>query len=374
MGFVVIIKNVMMTQLAIIMPIYNGGRYLKYCLDSIQKQISKKCEIICIDDGSTDNSLKILQQYTLKDSRLKILKQNNQGAAAARNLGLSHANGKYVIFLDSDDYFEPDLIEESVAKAEEFNADIVIFRAEAFDDVTGQTSALNDRISKLPEYQQKVFSYKDIPEDIFNSFLTAPWNKLYRKSFLDKHGFKFQNIKRTNDLLFVCQTLVAAKRIILLDKVLVHYRTGNTKNLQSGNAETPLDFYKALLALKEYLDKKNLFSAVAKSYYKLALDIVFYNLNSITSDKQFKELIEFFKDKGFNALGLTENTKLYQISFLGYLQYKCAISNSVLNNVNLLRKLYKLFKAWQYFQIAGMQGLFNKIKLNLKVRSRRQCK
>ena len=359
---------------SIIMPVYNSNAYMQLSLESVLTNCLKNFEIICIDDGSTDNSLKILQQYTLKDSRIKILKQNNQGAAAARNLGLKHANGEYVIFLDSDDYFEPDLIEQSVAKAEKFDADIVIFKAEAFDDVTGKTSALNDRISKLPEYQQKVFSYKDIPEDIFNSFLTAPWNKLYRKSFLDKHGFKFQNIKRTNDLLFVCQTLVAAKKIILLDKVLVHYRTGNTKNLQSGNAETPLDFYKALIALKEYLDKENLFCTVAKSYYKLVLDIVFYNLNSITSEKQFKELIEFFKDKGFNNLGLTESTELYQLSFLGYLQYKCAISNSGLNKVNLLRKLYKLFKAWQYFNIAGTQGLLNKIKLNLKVRSRRQCK
>ena len=175
---------------SIIIPIYNSSSYLKECLDSILNQLLKDIEVFCINDGSTDNSLKILQQYALNDSRIKILKQNNQGAAAARNLGLSHANGKYVIFLDSDDYFEPDLIEQSVAKAEKFDADIVIFKAEAFDDVTGQTSALNDRITKLPEYQQNVFSYKNIPEDIFNSFLTAPWNKLYRKSFLDKHGFE----------------------------------------------------------------------------------------------------------------------------------------------------------------------------------------
>lgn len=358
----------------IVVAIKNAEKYISKFSNSIKQQSCQDYKIICVDDGSTDNSIKILKKYISDDLIIKLLHQTNQGTAAARNLGLSYADGKYVIFLDSDDYFEPDLIEQSVAKAEKFDADIVIFKAETFDDVTGQTSVLNDRITKLPEYQRKVFSYKDIPEDIFNSFLTAPWNKLYRKSFLDEYGFKFQNIKRTNDLLFVCQTLVAAKRIILLDKVLVHYRTGITKNLQSGNAETPLDFYKALIALKEYLDKENLFGTVAKSYYKLVLDIVFYNLNSITSDKQFKELIEFFKDKGFNALGLTENTKLYKLSFLGYLQYKCAISNSVLNNAKLLRQLYKLFKAWQYFQIAGMQGLLNKTKLNLKVRSRKQCR
>lgn len=361
-------------MVSIIFPLYNSQKYIKKSLNSILKDFSKDIEIICIDDGSRDNSLKILQQYALKDARIKILKQNNQGAAAARNLGSSYANGKYVIFLDSDDYFEPDLIEASVAQAEKFNADMVIFKAEAFDDVTGKTSPLNDRISCLKKYQYKTFCYKDMPEDIFNSFFTAPWNKLYCKSFLDEHGFKFQNIKRSNDLSFVCQTLVAAKKIVLLDKVLVHYRTGTTKNLQSGNAETPLDFYEALLALKKYLDKNFLFYAVAKSYYKLVLDIVFYNLNSITSDKQFKKLIKFFKDEGFSTLGLTENTKLYKISFLGYFQYKCAISKGILNNVKLLRQIYKMFKIWQYFKIAGMKGLLNKIKLSVKLRSRKQCK
>lgn len=363
-----------MILVSVIIPSYNSEKFIHKCLESVLRQTISDIEIICVDDGSNDCSLKILRQYDANYSQLKVYNQKNKGAATARNLGLSYAKGKYVLFLDSDDYFEPDLIEQSVAKAEKFNADIVIFKAEVFDDVTGKTSTLNDRISKLPEYQQKVFSYKDMPDDIFNSFLTVPWNKLYCKSFLDEHGFKFQNIKRTNDLLFVYQTLVAAKRIILLNMVLVHYRTGITKNLQSGNVETPLDFYKALIALKEYLDEENLFDTVAKSYYKLILDIVFYNLNSITSDKKFKELIEFFKDKGFNALGLTESTDLYKLSFLGYLQYKCTTNNAILNNVELLRRLYKLFKAWQYFKIIGMQGLLNKIKLNLTIRSRKQCK
>lgn len=361
-------------MISIITPVNNSQKYLYKYLNNIYKQSYINIEIICIDDGSTDNSLKMLKQYARKDTRVEIITQKNQGAAVARNLGLSVAKGKYVIFLDSDDYFEPDLIEASVAKAEKFSADMVIFKAEAFDDVTGKTSPLNDRISKLKEYQYKTFCYKDMPEDIFNSFLIAPWNKLYRKSFLDKYGLKFQNVKRTNDLFFTSQTLITAKRIVLLDKVLVHYRTGQTKNLQSGNEETPLDFYKALYELKKYLDQTGLYKEIYKSYLKMVLDVVFYNLNTINSDDQFKDLIQFLKQKGFKNLGITKCKKLYKISFLGYLQYCCVMNDGIFNNIKFLRYLYKYFKIQQYFKISGIKGVICKIKQNLMVRRRKQCK
>lgn len=360
---------------SIVSPVYNANNFLDVFLKSLIKQKYFNIEIICIDDGSTDDSLKILEVYAKKDLRIKVLTQKNQGAAAARNLGLSVAKGKYVIFLDSDDYFEPNLIEASVKQAEKFNADMVIFKAEAFDDITGKTSPLNDRISSLKEYQNKTFCYKDMPEDILNSFLIAPWNKLYRKIFLDKYGFQFQNVKRTNDLLFTSQTLVMAEKIILLDKVLVHYRTGQTKNLQSGNSKTPLDFYKALYELKRYLDEKNLYEEVCKSYIKMVLDVIFYNLNSINSNEQIKELMQFFKQKGFKNLGVTDYEKLYKISLLGYLQYYFVMNAGIFNNVKLIRYLYKLFKVQQYLQISGIKGLMEKIKQNLIARRRkRKCK
>lgn len=360
---------------SVIIPTYNIQKYINDNINSLFYQTYQNIEIICIDDGSTDSSFRILQHYAQKDSRIKILTQKNQGAAIARNLGLSIAKGKYVIFLDSDDYFEPDLIEVSIAQAEKFKADMVIFKAEAFDDLTGKTSPLNDRISSLKEYQNKTFCYKDMPKDILNSFLIAPWNKLYRKSFLDKYGFQFQNVKRTNDLLFTSQTLVMAEKIILLDKVLVHYRTGQTKNLQSGNSKTPLDFYKALYELKRYLDEKNLYEKVCKSYIKMVLDVIFYNLNSINSNEQIKELMQFFKQKGFKNLGVTDYEKLYKISLLGYLQYCCVMNDGILSNVKLLRCLYKIFKVQQYLQMSGIKGLMEKIKQNLIARRRkRKCK
>ncbi|CDB35850.1 glycosyltransferase group 2 family protein [Phascolarctobacterium sp. CAG:266] len=362
-------------KISVIIPVYNVEKYLKRCLDSVINQAYKNLEIILVDDGSTDNTLKILQEFALKNSRIKIFCQENQGAAVARNLGLSIATGKYVIFLDSDDYFEKDLVEKSVERAEKFNADIVVFRAIAFDNITGERSPLNDKIGSLKEYQQKSFNYKDLPDKILNLFLIAPWNKLYNREFLNKHSFQFQNVKRSNDLYFTSATLVSAEKIILLDKVLVNYRVGLTKNLQSGNDKTPLDFYKALVALKNYLEEKDLYCVVYKSYLKMAVEVIFYNINSLKSEKQFKELIRFFKKEGFKELKISEYERLYTLTFLGYLQYRCVVSNNLLNNIKLLRFLYKLFKIKQYFAIVGICGLLKKIKQDLITKRRRnQCK
>lgn len=362
-------------KISVIIPVYNVEKYLKRCLDSVINQAYKNLEIILVDDGSTDNSLKILKQYSQKDARVKILTQKNKGAAIARNFGLSIATGKYVIFLDSDDYFETTLIKKSVDKAEEFNADIVIFKAKAFDNITGKTSALNDRISKLHKYQEKIFSYKDMPEDIFNSFLIAPWNKLYLKEFLDKHEFQFQDVKRSNDLLFTSKTLVVAEKIILLDEILVNYRVGLTKNLQSGNDKTPLEFYKALLALIIFLEKQDFYQLIYKSYIKMALEVIFYNLNCLKRDEQFYQILQFFKEEGFQELKINKCKEMYKLSSLCYLQYYCAMSDGILKNVKIIRLLYKIFKIKQYYETAGISGTIRKMEQKLIIRSRKeQCK
>ena len=91
------------TKISVILPVYNVEKYLRQCLDTIIGQTLKEIEILCVDDGSTDNSAKILEEYAQKDQRVKVFTQKNAGAGAARNLGLRHASGKYLSFQDSDD-------------------------------------------------------------------------------------------------------------------------------------------------------------------------------------------------------------------------------------------------------------------------------
>lgn len=116
-------------DISVIIPIYNSSRYLKRCLNSLVTQIAVNAEFICVDDGSTDDSYKICQEYADKDDRFKILKITHRGTSAARNGGLDTASGKYVCFLDSDDRFKRDALKKLYQKAEETQCDAIKFNA-----------------------------------------------------------------------------------------------------------------------------------------------------------------------------------------------------------------------------------------------------
>ena len=116
-------KKVGKTDVSVIMPVYNTEPYLREALDSLLKQTNPNIEIICVDDGSTDASASILKEYTEKDPRVQILRQNHQGAGAARNLGMESAQGEYLLFLDADDFFADTLVEEIAKKGNKTNAE-----------------------------------------------------------------------------------------------------------------------------------------------------------------------------------------------------------------------------------------------------------
>ena len=126
-----------MCKISIVVPVYNTAKYLKENLDSITEQTLSDIEIICIDDGSTDDSLKILYDYAKKDSRIKVLRQTNQFAGVARNNGMKKAKGEYIIFLDSDDVFEKDMLEKMYSAALVNQLDVTVCRSNQFDNQSG---------------------------------------------------------------------------------------------------------------------------------------------------------------------------------------------------------------------------------------------
>ena len=183
-----------MPKVSIIIPIYNNEKYLMESIDSVLNQTFQDFEIISINDGSTDNSLKILEEYAKKDSRIKIVTQENKGAGSARNEGLKLAKGEYLAFLDGDDFYNLDFLEKMLKKSIDTNSDIVICRANRFDTETGETSKINYSLKTnfLPE--KDVFSYKDIPDKIFNIAQNWNWNKVFKRDFIEKNNIKFQEI------------------------------------------------------------------------------------------------------------------------------------------------------------------------------------
>jgi len=349
-----------MPKVSVIIPVYNVEKYLRECLDSILSQTFKDFEVICVDDGSTDASVDILREYADNDDRFIILKQANQGAAVARNYGMSIAKGKYLLFLDSDDVFSEMLLEKSVAKAEFFDADITIFKAMSFDTTSKIKAVMKDGITKFRLGQQKTFSHNDVSDKIFNSFLIPAWNKLFKKSFVFNNKILFQEIKRYNDLFFTNKALTLATKIILLDEVLLFYRVGLKSNLQSGKDNTPLEVHKALFALKRFLDEQGVYEKVKDSFIKLALDNVFYNLHEIKNDNSRSLYVNKLRDEYFKDLGITEYNNLRNLSYMRYLQYKflCSSDNRIIQS-----GLYALDKALEYYKITGLKNTIRKLIL-----------
>ena len=201
-------------KISVIIPVYNQEKYLEQCLDSVLGQSLDDIEVLCIDDGSTDDSINILERYGLKDRRIKILQQENGGAGAARNNGLRHARGKYLSFLDSDDFFDPDMLLKAYEQAEKDNADFVVFESDHYleDEERFAPCTWAVRENDIPPYNP--FSYRQLTDNIFKTFVGWAWDKLYRHSFVTEQNLWFQEQRTSNDMLFVFSALIAAKRII----------------------------------------------------------------------------------------------------------------------------------------------------------------
>lgn len=212
-------------KVSIIIPVYNVENYLHRCLDSIVNQTLKEIEIICIDDGSTDGSSSILKDYANRDSRIKVVAQDNSGQGAARNLGISIASGDYIGFVDSDDWVDEDMYRIMFNEAIKNDSDMHICTIEQFDNETGTK---NDYFCKYDKYfrkelEDRVFSLRDISNVIFK-INRVSWNKIYRKSFIKKNEIVFSNERYYQDNLFTYFAFYFAKRISFTRKPLYVYR------------------------------------------------------------------------------------------------------------------------------------------------------
>ena len=212
--------------LSVIIPVYNVEKYLAECLDSVCAQTLGDIEIICIDDGSTDSSLEILKEVAAKDSRLRILRQQNRGAGAARNYGIREAKGQYLFFADADDRLVPDLLEKATALAEKASADIVAFGFRRFNANGMQGRQLGYLGQWLPS-GQTVFSRADCPDHILRMTYPAPWNKLFSRRFVLEAGLRFDEISSSNDIAFSAVASFKARRIAVLNEALYFHRVGH---------------------------------------------------------------------------------------------------------------------------------------------------
>ena len=221
-----------MPKISVIIPCYNAEKYLDQCLTSVVNQTLQDIEILCVDDGSTDNSLAILNQYAAADSRIRVLQQQNKFAGVARNTGMDAASGEYFSFLDADDYYEPDGLEKAYAIAKENDVQMLKLSSYLLDDPTGEVST-NAHYSHLRfPHKNQIIQFTTAPKDLLNCADVA-WNGLYKASFIREKGLRFNDFRCVNDRSFYISCLVNADRILVADEYLTCYRRNIAGSLVS---------------------------------------------------------------------------------------------------------------------------------------------
>ena len=309
---------------SVIIPVYNTEDYLEQCLSSVCTQTLENIEIICVDDGSSDSSLQILEEYAAKDSRVTIIKQKNAGAGAARNHGLSRARGKYLSFLDADDFFEPDMLEAAYKKAEEDSADFVVFQSDQYytdEDMFKETS-WTLRVKEIPPYTP--FSHRQMTDNIFKVFVGWAWDKLYDRKFVLEHGLTFQEQRTSNDMLFVFSAVFLAKRITVVKKVLAHQRRDAKDSLSKTRENSWFCFYDALIALRQRIIDEGMYKELEKDFINYAVHSCLWNIDTLAEPTRTK-LIEKLKEEWSTELGIEGKKAGYFYNKKEFLKYKSLV-------------------------------------------------
>ena len=310
-------------KVSVIIPVYNVEKYLRQNLESVANQTLKDIEIICVDDDSTDSSYEIIKEFAEKDPRFIAVHQENAGAGAARNNGLSKARGKYLSFLDSDDFFEPNMLEEAYNKAEETNADFVVFNSNQFLEHENRFNNISwvVRYAELPPYQP--FNRRAMTDNIFKVFVGWAWDKLFNRKWVLENDIWFQEQRTSNDLLFVFTAVALAKRIAYVekDKILAHQRRNNESSLSNTREKSWDCFYKALNALKSRLVKEGIYKEVEKDYINYALHFGLWNLNTL-AEPTHQKLYDKLKNEWWKELGVEGKPREYFYNKKEFEQYE----------------------------------------------------
>ena len=206
-----------MKKVSILIPVYNVRLYLQKCLDSVIAQTYSDLQVVLIDDGSTDDSWRICQQYAEKDSRLEVYHQDNCGVATTRNRLLEKIKGDYVLFVDADDWIEPDMVQYLVGLANEYQAEVVMC-----------DRLINDEVPVVTNPSIKILSQEKAIDDFLHHdyFVGSLWNKLIKMSLLHNEQFH-RGISYGEDALFCWHLLQKVGKVVVTNKQLYHYRMNN---------------------------------------------------------------------------------------------------------------------------------------------------
>lgn len=256
-----------MPQISVIVPVYNVEKYVEKCVRSVLDQTFKDIEVICVDSISTDNSPQILQKLAQADPRVRIYTlEKIRGLGRGRNCGLEHAQGKYVFFLDSDDFLALDALEKLYRAAEAETLDVVSCRNYEYDDATQAVTVPSAALALA--HKDFLASPQDKPADFADFAFHAPfgWGKLFKREIIEKYRLRFPD-GAVEDVPFSVFYLVMCKKARKLHDLLVYYRTGRPGSISGKAEKMVLDGIKNFALLENNLRKYGVFEEVKESFW-----------------------------------------------------------------------------------------------------------
>lgn len=277
-----------MVKVSVVVPIYNVEDFLEECLDSISNQTLDDIEVICVNDGSTDNSLDILNDYAEKDSRFTVISQENAGHAVATNRGMELAKGEYLFLMDSDDILKLNALEDTVKVADEKDVDFVLFQAiNYYMDTDEYKEQENYSMTKLADYiGDKVFNWKDIKQFVFKITVT-PWSKLYKREFIVNSGAKFPEGLIFDDNVFFWEVLFNAQRITFLREHLFIRRWHSASSTKAGDKRF-IDSIEIYRLIWQVFKKYGAFDDYKQRLYNSRVRVGYMRLSRIK--KEYREM------------------------------------------------------------------------------------
>lgn len=349
--------------LSIIVPIYNTEKYLDRCITTILNQTLKNIELILINDGSTDSSLKIIKKYEKIDNRIKIIDQLNVGLSSTRNKGIKIAKGKYIAFVDSDDYIDNKKAYELMVKiAEQKKSEIVI----------GNYLFVNEKNQLWPRYDKNIFtnplnfkknSFLKNKKIFYDSLSQGVWNKIYKRTFITQNNLKFPDGLIFEDTPFSLEVVSLSKKISILPINVYNYYIGRQESLSRKKGIKQLDFLKTAELSKNVAKKYKIYEKYFPYFIWLVLPVhqldiienkyrkLFFNTlkENITkedftlvlkygneNDIKFLKLV---KSKNYFEYNLIEQTKRIKINIKNiFKRILCKINP----NYRILSKIYDL--------------------------------
>lgn len=304
-------------NLSVIIPVYNVEKYLKQCLDSVLNQTLENIEIILIDDGSSDDSAAIIDEYAYRDKRITAIHKENGGYGKACNLGLEKANGEYIAILEPDDFIEPDMYKRLYELAKQYNSDIVKSSYYKKYETPEKTETVKIDWSKRFKLPDKPFKINEYPQ--FLALHPSIWSAIYKREFLNINNIRFIEAPGAGwtDNPFQIETMCLAENIYYTDKAFYHWRCRTIddaqdikdytipfkrcseihnwlkeknitdKNILAAIYEKELSYINIILRIKDIPDMNDCIGRIKKSCTRMQPKIV-YNSNIIR--KQNKKL------------------------------------------------------------------------------------